>query len=388
MPKVIQQYVSRKNPRVYLQERSNSKFLQALTFLNGKKRQKSMGTEDLGTAEKAAEKWFKDLKRTEQGEAIARLGEVPTMGQLYDSWEKESMSSKKLAWIQMKWSPIKEFWRTIRVTDINAATFKDFYRWRRTGSTRTGTKLKNHTLHKDVILLRQLLKYAHEEEHIDALPPIPKIGSIEVNPRPWLTEQEWEHLCHVSEQRIEEASNNIRLYEQRIELDDQIRWMVATMMRVGEMVGSDGHDPLRFRDCRLEKNKSGEQILKCEVQGKRGGRTVVGRRAAARIYQQRLKNANKDMKAFIFPVHHREAFTELLKAAELHVDPRTRFERNFKSLRATAISLAVLRGALSPNLLMIARNAGTSVAMIDAYYSKRLSAEMGKDDLTSQQDDE
>lgn len=35
-----------------------------------------------------------------------------------------------------------------------------------------------------------------------------------------------------------------------------------------------------------------------------------------------------------------------------------------------------------PNLLMIARNAGTSVAMIDAFYARRLSAEMGKDLLT------
>src|SRR5688572_33246944 len=110
-----------------------------------------MKTGQLNTAEKLSEEWFKTLKRTDGREAIERLGEIPTMGQLYDSWEKEPMSPKKLAWIQMKWSPIKEYWRTIRVTDINASTFKEFYRWRRTGVTRKGTKIANHTLHKDVI---------------------------------------------------------------------------------------------------------------------------------------------------------------------------------------------------------------------------------------------
>lgn len=378
MPKVTQQYVSRKNPRIYLQERSNSKFLQAVTFLNGRKHQRSMKTEHLGTAEKLSEEWFKTLKRTDSKEAIERLGEIPTMGQLYDSWAKESMSPKKLAWIQMKWSPIKEYWRTIQVTDINAATFKEFYRWRRTGTTRTGTKLKNHTLHKDVIFLRQLLKYAHEEEHIDALPPIPKVGTIDANPRPWLTRQEWEHLHQVSMHRVNEADGNPRLQQQRVDLDDQMLWMVVTMMRVGEMLA------LRYRDCRVEKNSAGDKVLICEVQGKRGGRTVVGRSEAVEIYQRRKKQSDDaSPNALIFPIHHREALTELLKAADLHVDPRSGFERNFKSLRATAISFAVLRGAPSPNLLMIARNAGTSVAMIDLFYSKRLSAEMGKDELTA-----
>ena len=183
MPKIVQQYVHRKNPRIYLQERSNSKWLQAVTFLNGRKHQRSTKTDHLGTAEKLSTEWFKTLKQTERGEAVERLGDIPTIGQLYDSWEKEAMSPKKLAWIRMKWSPVKAYWRTIRVTDINAATFKDFYRWRRTGTTRAGTKLKNHTLHKDVIFLRQLLKYAREEEHLDVLPPIPKVGSIEPDPQ-------------------------------------------------------------------------------------------------------------------------------------------------------------------------------------------------------------
>jgi hypothetical protein len=57
------------------------------------------------------------------------------------------------------------------------------------------------------------------------------------------------------------------------------------------------------------------------------------------------------------------------------------FMRDMKSLGATSISFAILKTP-NPNLLLIARNAGTSVAMIDAFYSKRLSSEMHVDALT------
>jgi hypothetical protein len=53
-----------------------------------------------------------------------------------------------------------------------------------------------------------------------------------------------------------------------------------------------------------------------------------------------------------------------------------------KSLRATSISFAILDSP-SPNLLVIARNAGTSVAMIDQFHAERLTAEMHADELTT-----
>ena len=65
------------------------------------------------------------------------------------------------------------------------------------------------------------------------------------------------------------------------------------MMRVGEAFpAAPDAKPVCFRDCRVEMNAEGDEILICEVQGKRGGRTVVGRRAAAEIYQRRMKQAD------------------------------------------------------------------------------------------------
>jgi len=119
--------------------------------------------------------------------------------------------------------------------------------------------------------------------------------------------------------------------------------------------------------------------LICEVKGKRGIRTVVGRKEARDIFKTYKRKGYRDVNTAMFPVHHHEALTELLKEAGLHVDPLSGFERNFKSFRCTAISFAVLQGV---DLMWIARNAGTSVNMIDMFYARRLSAEMAKDQLT------
>ncbi len=104
--------------------------------------------------------------------------------------------------------------------------------------------------------------------------------------------------------------------------------------------------------------------------------------AATEIYERRLKVASGSG-ALIFPIHHRSALTELLQdeRVSLHVDS-TGFKRNFKSLRATSISFAILAGKPRPDLMAIARNAGTSLLMIDAFYAKKLSAEMHLDTLS------
>jgi hypothetical protein len=306
-----------------------------------------------------------------------RLSSDPTIGELFASWRK-TLPPLKRPYHDTKWGAVGPFWRARLVTEVTPQLFRDYFLQRRKVSTQYDKPPSNSTLKKDAILLRLILKHAVELGHIPQLPSIPHPGEIVPNPRPWLTRQEWDRLFEKSKERIEERRLNQRLLLQRIDLDDQMVWMISTMMRVGEML------EVRYRDCRVEKNSADEKLLVIEVQGKTGGRTAIGRDEAVEVYERRKKQAkDSSPNALLFPVHHRDGFRELLKAAKLHVDPRTGFERNFKSLRATAISFAVLRGAPSPNLLMIARNAGTSVSMIDQFYARRLSAEMGKDVLTA-----
>ncbi len=382
MPKttVVDRHSHPKYPRLSVQLRSDSRFYQAVTYIDGRLRQVSTKTGDFRTALKLAEDWYRKLLRASvsvgRQHPIERLTADPTMAELFSRYRATLPGSTQKTWSDWRWGPIADFWRTKMLREVGPQTIREFYAWRR----KRTKGIKANTLHKDVVLIRQVLKHAIESELLDHLPAIPKPGPMHANPRPWLTRQEWDHLMKVSETRMTEAINNDRLFAQRVDTHEFAQLMVTTMCRVGEVLA------LRYRDCRFERRTGSRgEMLIAEVTGKRGTRTIVAPREAAKIIKQRrarvAKNANADDQ-LVFPEHHRDAFRELLKAAGLRRDGRG-FPRNLKSLRATAISLRLLAAGATANLLMIARAAGTSVQMIDQFYAKRLSAELFKDDLAT-----
>ncbi len=340
MPKVqiLESHAHPKFPRLYVQLRSNSRFYQAVTYLDNKQRQKSLKQSHLPTAFKFAEDWYRRECRASVSfgmqHPIAELTTDPTMAELFATY-RASLPEKKQAYANQKWGPIADFWRALSVRTINAATFRDFYKWRRK------TNAKNHTIRKDVVLVRQTLKRAVEDEIIDSLPMIPAVGAVETNPRPWLTPDEWKRLLKVSEQRIKE-SRSVRIRQDRRDCHDLAVFIVHSMMRVGEALS------VRFRDCRLDKNAEGEKILVCHVAGKRGGRTCVALMGAASVYERRLKAAGGKTGGLLFERHSRDSFRQLLEAADLYVDPKTNFERNYKALRATGISFRVMEPGAKP----------------------------------------
>jgi integrase len=332
-----------------------------------------MRSDALSTSLKLAGEWYARECRASvtfgHKHPLERLTSNPTIAELLQS-HVAGLTPKKKADALMRWGPIAPFWRALLVSDITYQTFKKFLTWRR----KLNPHVKPNTLHKDLMLIRVILNYALNEEFISQMPRMPSAGTITKNPRPWFTPTEWTHLIAVSEARINEAAtlHQERVILQRLELHEFMQAMVATMARVDELLG------VRWCDVTLEKG-----AVVAQVTGKRGTRTLVAPKEAATIFRNRKKrllptvgNTNR-----IFPTHHRDAFRELLIAAKLRTNAQG-YTRNLKSLRCTGISFRILESK-NPNLLMIARNAGTSVAQIDDFYCKRLSAEMWKDDLST-----
>lgn len=367
---VIERFPHPRFVRLVLQQRSDSRFFQAVTYLDGSLRQWSTKSTHLPTAFKLAEDWYRKLVKASLDQSnqhpLDQLTMNPIVADVYRGYLLTLTKTKK-EYAQMRMGPIAEFWRMLAVKDIDARTFREFYAWRR----RRNKTVSNSTLKKDVALIRSILHHAVEETYIDTFPNVPKVGTIVTNPRPWLTPAEWKTLVAVAERRIVEAAEqpNPRLAEQRLDLLDIMQFLVLSMVRVGEARN------LRYIDCRIEGE---DRILVAHVTGKRGQRTIVAPRDAAKIIERRM--VGQDQASPVFPTHHRDAFRELLISADLRTDSDG-FARNLKSLRATAISFRLLEP--SPNLLIIARNAGTSVAMIDGFYAKRLSAEMHRDLLSA-----
>jgi hypothetical protein len=240
------------------------------------------------------------------------------------------------------------------------------------------------------VLIRQILKHALNSEQLEQLPHIPPLGKIKANPRPWLTPDEYDHLESVARDRIKNAPS-IRVKQQRQDVLDFRGFLMASMMRVDELYA------LRFRDCRVGQNDDGVDFLMCEpTVGKRGSRRAVADLGAVDIYLSRLQTTHPEVfkkdeslddknaqtvSDLIFPNQCTDAFRELLIAAGLREDQHG-FTRNLKSIRATSISRKILENP-DLNLQVIARNAGTSVMMIDMFYAKRLTADVHQNALSA-----
>jgi integrase len=374
-----------KLPRLTLDLRADSRYWQARTFLDGKVRLKSTKVESLPAAFRVAEAWYRQELRASIAVArehpLDRLASTPTIGELYASY-RTMLTKARRAYCDTKWGAVAPFWRAVPVTDVTAAKVREYYKTRRRHKTQYGDVPTNNTLAKDATLLRAILKHAIEERHISDLPPLPKPGKILDNPRPWLTRDEFNHLLTVATRRLSEARGNRRLTQQRLDLYQFIITMVETCMRVEELRQLTAGQ-VRFRD--------GYALV--DVRGKRGHRQAVASGAAFGVLEMRVEGladpeerigrgdpelriqerlAPRDR---VWRYSQRDGFANLLDAAGLAEDAFGN-PRNLKCLRSTGISLRVLTGAPSPNLVGIARQAGTSIEVIDRYYVRRLSAEM------------
>lgn len=376
---ILETHTHPKYPRLNIRLRDRSRFYQGVVFLDGSKRYQSLKTDKLATAFKLAEDWYRKLLRSSVAEArehpIDKLATDPTIAELFSSY-RLTLPPKKRAYADQKWGPMAEFWRSWTVSEVDTQTFREFYRRRRQHRTRTGTVIANHTLHKDMMVIRQILTYAIEEGQLMKLPLIPKVGQINANPRPWLTKVQWDHLMGISLERIDAAANNHKLKAQRQDLDDFLWFMIESTMRVNEVRA------LTVRQCRLvlATDDHPREYLVIDADGKTGPRTVIAGGHAPIVWDRRSQGLKKTDR--LWPHTQRDAFRELLVAADLRTDAFGQ-DRNLKSIRATAISFRILYApGGTPDLLMIARNAGTSVAMIDLFYARKLTAEMGAKQLS------
>jgi integrase len=164
------------------------------------------------------------------------------------------------------------------------------------------------------------------------------------------------------------VASNWRLRRLRADLYQFIITMVETCARVEELRQLTAGQ-VTFRD--------GYALV--DVRGKRGHRQAVAGGAALDVLKLRVEGEAPDERLApgdrVWTQSQRDGFANLLEAAGLAEDTFGN-PRNLKCLRSTGISFRVLAGAPSPNLVAIARQAGTSIEVIDRYYVRPLSAEM------------
>ena len=246
------------------------------------------------------------------------------------------------------------------------------------------------TIKRNIVLLSKTLKHSHRMGWIDAMPPIPAVTS-KSSVRSWLSPTEYHQLLRYLVARLETGIEpiTIRYNHADLELRLFVTFMVNTFIRPSDA------KLLCHRNIEVVQTKDTRYLRITTQTSKTVNSPIISMPEAVPIYDKLTRHqkakgfGNSDQ--FIFMPkfanrdvalqHLRLQFQEALSRIGLK-HARTGQTRTLYSLRHSAIMFRLLQGK-SMDLLTLARNARTSVDMIDRFYAKHLTAEMNVDILHS-----
>lgn len=258
----------------------------------------------------------------------------------------------------------------IALKELNTATLAQFNDWMRLNSRRG--EIAQSTVKRYSTDLRIFLNWCHERGYVDGVPRFPKV-TFEQNRRPHFDDKDWTKLTRNLREFVKTPIPKVE--RDRKMLRDYVLILANTGIRVGEARN------LRWRDLKEIPNPEDPAKLPdiaLEVRGKTGRREVVAGHANVRDYFRRLlelragelgrKPTNDD---YVFCNRDgssigslKKSFQSLLKFCDLEKDEDGQ-SRTIYSLRHTYATFRLQQGV---HQFILAKNMGTSVAMLEKYY--------------------
>lgn len=241
--------------------------------------------------------------------------------------------------------------------------------------TRKGS-LSPNTIKRIQSDMKHFLQWCIEQGYMTALPKFPKVSGV-ASRRPHFDAKDWAKLTRHLREFIKVENRAVR--RDRMMLRDYVLILANTGIRVGEA------RTLKWRD--VTEIGGGEGMpanIVLTVSGKTGKREVVARSADVKTYFKRIHDLRiaeltddqkptpkLDPESLIFChkdgseiASFKKSFSALIKAAKVerdsHGDVRTIY-----SIRHTYATFCLQHGV---HQFTLARNMGTSVAMLEQYY--------------------
>jgi len=276
---------------------------------------------------------------------------------------------------------ILPFFSDYNVKEITYKHINDYVR------TLAERNLKPTTIKVHLNLIHKILMLALRENIVDRLPPMPKVKLVD-SPRGWFSNEEYEKLKKTAIKLANDAVI-VRYHQITREMYLLILFTVNTFLRPSDI------KTLRNRNVQIVKGEHNYLRIQTDT-SKTTKSAVVSMEAAVGIYKditnlQQSLDRPRGPEDFVFFPHMpnrdyalqtmRRQFDEILDVGNLKKsgagEPRTLY-----SLRHTAIMFRLTMGD-HIDLLSLARNARTSVDMIERFYARPLQAEMNVDKIQS-----
>ena len=250
---------------------------------------------------------------------------------------------------------------------IDSKTITTYFDWRRQQS-RYGKPTSENTLHSEAGEILRFLRWCKDMKYLREVPTFQKPIRKDVR-RPHFTRTDWNKLIRKARHWIN-STEHPSITRDRTLLWNYTLILANTGIRVGEA------RTLCWKDIRIEPNgQETEPTIVFFVSGKTGGREVVARNAKVLEYLQRIKELYAEPTPDDFVFAHRDGkpiksfrkgFTSLIDTTGVGVDSKGD-RRTIYSLRHTYATFRLEEGV---SVYTLARNMGTSVAMIERFYGQ------------------
>lgn len=352
--------------KVHVYKRENSLVWQCSTYLSGKNRRISTREESLALAKEFAEDWYMTLlSKKREGTLIESKAFKEAAEQYLIEFDILTENSRNRQYVRGHERRarlyLNPFLGSKRLQEITSGVIQDYRVHRHRDFEKPPAK---STLHQEIVVLRQVLKFAVRKGWINFLPDmsVPYRSSGKVSHRAWFSPEEYRLLYTATRLRIDQMTNK-RHRRSAEQLHDKILFMANTGLRPDEI------KQLQFRDVVIvEDVAAGGEILEIEVRGKRGTGYCKSMPGAVFPFR-RLKDRNETNPInLVFPNRDHQLFSKVLVSLDLKHD-RDENPRTFYSLRHSYISFRLLEGA---DIYQIAKNCRTSVEMIEKHYAVHL----------------
>ena len=259
--------------------------------------------------------------------------------------------------------------------------------------TLTSDGLHPATIRQILVALKKVLQWALMHGHLSGMPAFPMVRSVST-PRGGFTPREvlrlWHTARRLSDVRNYENGTSHRetcggIYSKNRPIAKEMRWLIALMVN-GFMRPTDLKN---VQHKQVEIVRGRHVYLRLNLpESKRHTETIITLRPAVRAYEALSENAIeagrktpddylffpevRDRKKAMMAMDHQ--FRRILDAADLRFGKRNQ-ARSIYSLRHTALTFRLIYGQ-GIDLLTLAKNARTSVEMVEKFYASELNAEL------------
>lgn len=254
--------------------------------------------------------------------------------------------------------------------DVKAVTTAVIRSYLTTLNENRRSPLAVSTQKKHVITIRKALKYALENGKIQYLPESPKLSTQVDKPRPSFTSSEYADFWF----KIKQMAKDGKVDE---EFPSIVRFIPHTFVRPteGELMG------LRVRDIEVHDEESPIHLKMDINKGKTGYRRAVSVMRAVSLFKQHVEkySLGPDDYVWYHQIENRKyaitkfsrLFTKCLKDTGFQYTNDGQ-KRTAYSLRHYALMNRMQSSGGQTNVLSLAKNAGTSVEVLERFYLKNL----------------